>query len=220
MRISGASQLQLAKYTGSWGFLGTTGERFGLPLAMEAIRYPFVGREIPEVVLAPPRPAPGVWTMVRHPLLWMGWAFTEIVNDMYGFRAAPSGCCLDTRPRLPVGEDAKLDQAFPDRHLTIQSHALRMDRINVGQEGDVAAHHDKWRALQRAAKRHRRRARRTVRREQSGGGQREEQEEEEEDPVSAAEDNVIEPCVLYGVSRGAAATVNAMVRDQALLGAF
>lgn len=204
----GMSQVHLANYTGNWGFEGTTGESFRHPLAMEAIRYPFVGPELPEVVLSPARMRRDLWTACRHPLLCLGWNFTDLVYDMYGFRAAPMGCCLPA---------ATSKDSTGTVRLTLQHHALRMDRVNVGQDGDIAAHFDKWKALQYLAKRERCQEKQQQQLAPKDPAKDKGKEKvdaidvDDVDPVLAAElRGFVEPCILYGVSRGAAATLNAL----------
>jgi len=155
------SQLQLGRYTGDWGFEATTGEDFvAQPGALQVIRYPFVGVEAPEVVFpeatpqgqykwvhgSPHSPSPGgaipcvseLPALCCHPLLWIGHNFSDISQDLLGFRAAPSGCCLPYSQKPEKGI-----------RLTAQSFALRMDRINLGQGRDVKVHRAKWKHLQK-----------------------------------------------------------------------
>lgn len=235
------SQLQLGRYTGDWGFEATTGEDFvAQPGALQVIRYPFVGVEAPEVVYPEATPQ-GHYKWLRdgrhaaspggsipcvselpafccHPLLWIGHNFSDISQDLLGFRAAPSGCCLPYNQKPENGV-----------RLTAQSFALRMDRINLGQSRDVKVHRAKWKLLQKqlgaaeecgghisdpdvvAAVRQgtapppqKHRAPRI-----RGKSSKNDDVEEGGEPETTSK---VYPCILYGVSRGAAVTVQAMNR--------
>ena len=193
------SQRQLAQYTGTWGFTATTGERFTVPMAMEAIRFPFVGVEAPEVVLSQVHTDPGYDSpsLCFHPLLWSGTFCADFTHELCGLRAAPFGCCLP--PGLAKQTTALSKDISPPSlsivrpPLTAQRHMIRMDRINLGQHRDVDAHYQKWQALQRFAK-------------QLDDGQK--QADKEVASKFAC------PCILYGVSRGAAATLNALAHKR------
>jgi len=235
------SQRQLAQYTGDWGFVATTGERFTGINALQAIRFPFVGAEAPEVVLSkahidPTRDSP---TLCFHPLLWAGLFCSDFTHELCGFRAAPMGCCL---PPNSLSQASVSDMAFPSApttlriqrtSLTAQRHLLRMDKINVGQYKDVEIHCQKWKALQQFTKQLHYTSPESVAPHVHTNATQAPESTPKEVEVMARKRNETEinntarsrvdcdprssdaePCILYGVSRGAAATLNALATHQ------
>jgi hypothetical protein len=264
---AGASQKQLAAYTGSWGFEATTGEHFTAQRALEAIRWPYVGVEAPEIVMKSAIPiAEESPSLCVHPIYWLGQQFVKLSRSTAGITAAPLGCCVATANQTDLLNNLSYrsnNNKTPSSPrgpiaLTAHRHTIRLDRFNMGQHGDVRCHYYKWQALQMALehssdptkidmddpavaasvrektaaaaaatmgspRKPKKSTAAVVKLDTERGDGVQVQENEEGDPASNAvshgdnrggespqEPREIHPCILYGVSRGAAATINAL----------
>ena len=102
----------------------------------------------------------------------------------------------------------------PDPMLTVRHHVLRMDRMNFGQSRDILTHKQKWLTLQRWHRRQNEQAKHIKANEK--GKQKIHVLVDEADysdrtgEKKEKEMTTFYPSMLFGVSRGAATTLNAM----------
>lgn len=205
----GDSQTKLVHYTGSWGFTTKTDQHARVRGGMEAIRFPFVGPEIQEIVPRyPGQPAAASMSFFWHPLLFAGRTIADYTDALYDIRLIPCTYCTPAIPPTnlkPLG----LSQRRP---------VLQMNRINLGQTGDIQSHRAKYDDMRHQGAREAQRKRMKT---QRGDTYTEvdiqktaTDEEEDLEELSPEDDAVPQPCILYGVGRGAAATFNAVATQK------
>lgn len=118
-----ASQTQAAKYTGTHGFIATTGEHVSAPtINFDVIQHACIGREIKEV--APEQKK----LSSLNPRNWYSktwnWLNRHFSKSLYGIQI----------------------QENPDSDITIAGHKIHITKINIGQERDVRNHMKKYAA--------------------------------------------------------------------------
>ena len=205
----GDSQTKLVHYTGSWGFTTHADQHIRVRGGMEVIRFPFVGPEIQEVILRYPGQRLSSVSFFWHPLVLTGRAIANYTNAVYDIGLIPSTCCA---PAIPAA-NLKLLPLTPGRPV------LQMSHINLGQDGDIQSHRAKYDAMRYQGAREAQRKRMNA---QIGNNTYSEvdihktaaEEEEDLEELSPEDDAVAQPCILYGVGRGAAATFNAVATQQ------
>ena len=133
----GDSQTKLVIYTGNWGFITHAAQHIRMRDGMQAIRFPFVGPEIQEVILRYPGQRLSSVSFFLHPLVLTGRAIANYTHAVYDIALIPSTCCA---PAISPANVKPLPIA-PGRPV------LQMNRINLGQSGDVKSHRAKYDAM-------------------------------------------------------------------------
>jgi len=118
------SQVQCSKYTGSRGFITTTGEYVVCTRSIDVIHRPYIGHEIDEI-----SPRVSFWSLWKKK--WSLWNFCSYLffhishskNEEYGIVVTPA--CQEQLSH------------------TIMGHSLDLTKVNLGQDGDVKNHHSK-----------------------------------------------------------------------------
>jgi predicted esterase len=122
-----SSQAQLAKYTGEYGFIATTGEHVVTRQSIHTVLNPFLGQEIEEVDLNPFNSTASYFNPVK-------WAFglrSYLSNNNSGIVVTP-------------GEDQS--------DKSVRYHSINLDRLSIGQDTDIQSHHKKVSLWQQTAK--------------------------------------------------------------------
>jgi len=120
-----SSQTQVAKLTGSRGFIATTGERVVCPRGIDVIKDPYIGHEIQEI--RPKRVGGGIFSTFKRALL----------NP---FKTAQE--CISSWSNRRYG--IKVEKPDVGCNETIQAHSIDFGRISVGQEVDIAEHKQRY----------------------------------------------------------------------------
>ena len=116
------SQIQLAKYTGSDGFIATTGEHIFTKDSngCNLIKNPWIGSELSEIELSTKN------SSFLNPGKLVSVYISKNFNKRYIISSCPDQKC--THPQVS-------DQLTPN--LTLNSHNIRFLQINFGQEVDI-----------------------------------------------------------------------------------
>jgi len=123
------SQDQIANYT-TGNFLTTTNELVHSKKGIEIIQNPFIGKEIEEVMLCPSKSVPEKNTCLEGKSSWerfqikLQLIYLKYRSKLYG---------LETKPLEPRHHGPSLKSVYFQRAL-----------INIGQEGDVQNHRQKF----------------------------------------------------------------------------
>lgn len=110
-----SSQTQAAKSVGPEGFTATTGERVSSKRGIPGFRNVYIGKEIPEV------------KVLLLPLIWytkpLAWLVSYCNKQWYGIT---------------------VEHNSTTSNKTIAGYGIDPRRINIGQEGDIETHREKY----------------------------------------------------------------------------
>lgn len=129
------SQTQGAKYTGTHGFIATTGEHVVNPYGIDVIQNIYVKPEIDEVIPASTLP--------------LTWSDISLYPKSIFYAACKRMCHMGARyAHYHYGTHVKaIKNQKPEQ--TIAAHALNVSKINVAQEGDIANHKKRFEQCQK-----------------------------------------------------------------------
>lgn len=117
-----ASQSQVSKYTGSRGFIATTGEHVVCKRAFDVIEYPFIGKELDEVHLKRvcAKKRSNIKAFFRHPIRVLEQCFNHLFeNKLFGITIKPEGHA---------------------NKETLDAHSVDINAMSFGQNVDIAEH--------------------------------------------------------------------------------
>lgn len=123
------SQTQCAKYTGDHGFMSTTGEHVVCSKSIDVMLTPYIGVEIDEV--QPQVPFSTLWQNRMNPL--------NLVKASYYYAHY-----LANQKRNKLNSITVSSTQSQSPGQTIAGHSVNVSQINIGQDGDVKNHKNKY----------------------------------------------------------------------------
>jgi hypothetical protein len=157
------SQVQLSKYLGPEGFIGTTGERVICDKGLPIIMNPFIGQEIDEI-----EPFENNIFNWLNPFKLFSYVFSYIGRVCNYIRIEDAASSSSSSSGQPA--KAAFRQA-----ASLKSHFINLPKFNFGQDGDLANHYNKY--------------------------------------IQCVNEYPDHDLILWGVSKGAATTINALTRN-------
>lgn len=121
-----ASQTQVSKYTGSRGFIATTGEHVVCKRAFDVIENPFIGKELDEIQLKKIYAKKGdeIKAFFQHPIRVLEQCVNSVCeNKMFGITITHTGF---------------------EPMETLEGHAVRTDLMSLGQTIDIEEHRKRY----------------------------------------------------------------------------
>jgi hypothetical protein len=121
-----ASQAQVSKYTGSRGFVATTGEHIVCKQGFDVIENPFIGKELDEV----------------SPKKILNGSHSRIKNFFHHPVRVIEQCINNSCENKVFGITVQGSPAH--RPTTLDAHSIDFNATSLGQNGDIAEHKTRY----------------------------------------------------------------------------